>query len=155
MHFFRSFFCALQGIGYGIRQERHVRVHLAAAFYVLAASFFFSFSPTQYAILFLIIGVVIALELVNTALERVVDEISMERRPTLKVIKDVAAGAVLVAAIAAVAIAVALFCQPTGWERIFAFFSAQPWWLLVIAVSLVGSFLFVWKGGTSNQRKKK
>ncbi|MCI9575661.1 MAG: diacylglycerol kinase family protein [Clostridiales bacterium] len=154
MRFFRSLLCALQGIGYGIRQERHVRVHLTAAFYVLAASFFFSFSPTQYAILFLIMGVVVALELVNTALERVVDEISMERRHALKVIKDVAAGAVLIAALAAVAIAAALFWQSAGWERMFAFFAVQPWRLVLLAAVFVGSLLFILKGGTSNQRKK-
>ena len=81
MHFFRSFFCALQGIGYGIRQERHVRVHLTAAFYVLAASFFFSFSPIRVCHpVFDHRGGDCLGKLVNTALERVVDEISMEFR---------------------------------------------------------------------------
>ena len=74
--------------------------------------------------------------------------------PLLKVIKDVAAGAVLVAAIAAVAIAVVLVLPADRVGADICFFSAQPWWLLVIAVSLVGSFLFVWKRRYFQPKKK-
>ncbi len=153
MRAFRSFLCAFQGIGVGIRQERHVRIHLTAGVYAVLLSLFFSFSPTDYAVLFLVIGVVIALELVNTAIERVADEISKEYRPTIKVIKDTAAGAVLVAAIAALAIAAALFWEPSGWERLAAFFAGQPYLLVIPASLLVGGALFVFGGGTSNRRK--
>ena len=101
--FFKSFKYALRGILYTIINERNMRVHLVVATYVLIFASFFSLSPQSLGILVLTISAVIALEMVNTAIERVCNIYTTSYHPMIKVAKDVAAGAVLVAAIGVVA----------------------------------------------------
>ena len=92
----RSFGYALCGIGHCIRRERNFRIHLVAAAYVLALAAYLHITGARLALLFLTIGGVLALELVNTAAEALVDLVSPQRRPLAKIAKDTAAGAVLV-----------------------------------------------------------
>ncbi|GIP20529.1 hypothetical protein J22TS3_08040 [Paenibacillus sp. J22TS3] len=80
------------------------------------AAAFFHLSAVKWAILLLTIAVVIAAELINTAVESVVDLTSPEQHPLAKAAKDTAAGAVLVCAIFAVIIGIVLFYDPvTAW----------------------------------------
>ena len=68
-------------------------------------------TPTEWCICPTLFGLVIALELVNTAIESVVDLVTTERKPLAKVAKDTAAGAVLVAAIMAAIVGLIILCQ--------------------------------------------
>lgn len=115
-----TFRYAAAGIWYGIKTQRNMRVHLIAATLVITAASLVDFSAIKWAILLLVIALVMALELVNTALESVVDLVTAERKPLAKAAKDAAAGAVLIAAIFAVLIGVVLFYNPLleriGWK---------------------------------------
>lgn len=68
-------------------------------------------TPTEWCICLTLFGLVIALELVNTAIESVVDLVTTERKPLAKTAKDTAAGAVLVAAIMAAIVGLIILCQ--------------------------------------------
>jgi diacylglycerol kinase (ATP) len=97
--FIDSVNCAIEGILYTVRTQKHMRYHFLAALVLLVAAILCRVTPTEFMLLSLAISFVLFAELLNTAVEVVVDMISPEFHPQAKVAKDVAAGAVLVAAL--------------------------------------------------------
>ena len=87
--------------------------------------------------MFTVFGLIMALEIVNTGLEALADQISPGYSPVVKVVKDIAAGAVLIMAIFAVAVAVVLFWQPEGFIRMYEYFCIDMpiMWLPFVVVS--------------------
>ena len=102
---YRSFGYAFEGIFTCIRNERNMKIHVAVTLLVIIAGF----SITEWCICLGMFGLVMALELVNTAVEAVVDLVTAERHPLAKIAKDTAAGAVLIAAIMAAVIGLLIF----------------------------------------------
>jgi len=96
--FIDSVNCAIEGILYTARTQKHMRRHFAASFLVLSAALVLRVSPVEFMLIALAVSFVLFAELLNTAIEVVVDMISPEFHPMAKIAKDVAAGAVLVAA---------------------------------------------------------
>jgi diacylglycerol kinase len=107
--FFRSLGFALNGLLQLIRYERNFQIHVAAFIGVLALGIFFGISSMEWLVIFLISALVMGLEAINTAIEYLCDLYSIETDKRIKKIKDIAAGAVLIAAIFAVCIAVVVF----------------------------------------------
>jgi len=105
----RSFGYALDGIAYLVRTQRNFRIHLLAAAAAASAGLGLGLGATEWAVLALTIAVVIMTEALNTGIELAVTLASPERRPEAKAAKDIAAGAVLLAAIAAVGVGIAIF----------------------------------------------
>ena len=105
----RSFACAGRGIWQCVSTQRNMRIHLAIAAYVFYFCRYYALTSTQYALLFITVALVLAAELVNTAVEATVDLCSPDVHPLARRAKDTAAGAVLVCAVFAVAVGVALF----------------------------------------------
>ncbi|WP_088072351.1 diacylglycerol kinase family protein [Gottfriedia luciferensis] len=105
----KSFGFAFSGIFRVIKEERNIKIHLVAAVCSTALGFYVHISRIEWLILLLTITIVISLELVNSSIEAVVDLASPDQHPLAKKAKDVAAGAVLVAAIVSVIIGVLLF----------------------------------------------
>lgn len=89
--------------------EPNARIHLGATVIVVGLGLLLNISTTDWAILVLCIGLVIAAEGINTALERIVDLASPDWHPLARDAKDLAAGAVLVTAIAAAIMGVLIF----------------------------------------------
>ncbi len=141
--FFRNFGYAFKGVYVTILNERNMRVHVCAAFYVYIFSFFYDFSRTQYAVLTVVVGGVFALELVNTALERDVSNPPPDRYQVAGVVKDIAAGAVLVFGIAAAVCGVLLFWDTAVFLRIFAYYKAHLGMLALLVLSLGASYWFI------------
>jgi undecaprenol kinase len=83
------------GIGHGFKHERNLHIQGLAGLLVIILGFLLKVSLVDWIHLLLLIGGVISLELVNTAIERTVDLITSERHPLAKAAKDTAAGAVL------------------------------------------------------------
>jgi undecaprenol kinase len=104
-----SFSFALSGIVTALRTERNMRIHLFSAMIVLFVSVYFSITKTEWLFILLAIGGMFVLEIMNTAIERVVDLVTEECHPLAKQAKDLAAGAVLVYTIIAVIIGVIIF----------------------------------------------
>ena len=97
----KTFGYAFEGILTGIRKERNMRIHTAAMILVVFFGTVLGLSATEWCICLVLFGLVMALELVNTAVEAVVDLVTEERKPLAKIAKDPAAGAVQIAAIMA------------------------------------------------------
>lgn len=96
--FVESVNCAIEGILYTARTQKHMRHHFLAALVVLVAALLLRVTLLEFMLLALAISFVLFAELLNTAIEVVVDMISPEFHPMAKLAKDIAAGAVLVAA---------------------------------------------------------
>lgn len=102
----KKFGFGIAGIRYGVRTQLSFRIHIAFAFFVIAFCVAFQPKLLECAVLALTIGLVLTAELLNTAVEVVVDYISPEVQPAAKVMKDVAAGAVLISAVAALTVGI-------------------------------------------------
>jgi len=100
----RSIAHAVDGIGFLARHEPNMRIHLGAAIAVAVAGIWFSLRVTEWPWIILAIALVLMAETFNTAVEQTCNAISREHHPAIKAAKDVAAGAVLISAIAAVLI---------------------------------------------------
>ncbi|GFO57193.1 diacylglycerol kinase [Geomonas sp. Red276] len=96
--FIESVNCAIDGILYAVRTQKHMRHHFVASLLVLTAALLFRVTAVEFMLLALAISFVLFAELLNTSIEVVVDMISPQFHPLAKIAKDVAAGAVLVAA---------------------------------------------------------
>ena len=94
-----SFGYAFEGIWTGIRNERNMKIHCLAIIVVTLTGTLFQITGMEWCICLLLFALVAALELVNTAIEAVVDLVTEEKKPLAKIAKDTAAGAVLFAAI--------------------------------------------------------
>ena len=105
----RSFGYAWKGIRCCVGKEQNLNFHLLATFCVVGAGIGFHITRGEWIALILCIGMVIGAELFNSAIERVVDWVSPERHPLAGQIKDIAAGAVLVCALAAMGVGLAVF----------------------------------------------
>jgi undecaprenol kinase len=103
--------CACAGIAQGVRAERSLRFQLGCFIVMLAALVVLHPAPLWWALVMLASGLVIAAELMNTAIEHLADLLHPESHPAVRIVKDCAAGAVLVAVLAALAVAVALGVQ--------------------------------------------
>lgn len=110
---YRSFGYAFEGIFTCVKKERNMKIHTVMAIMVVLAGTLLKISATEWCICLILFGLVMALELVNTAVEAVVDLVTEEHKPLAKLAKDTAAGAVLIAAIMA-AIAGLIIFLPKG-----------------------------------------
>ncbi|MGI6552079.1 MAG: diacylglycerol kinase family protein [Bacillota bacterium] len=105
-----SFRNAWQGIAWAFGRERNFRLHIGAALLAFLAAWRLHLNRWEWAFIILAVFLVLAAELFNTALERVVDLASQDQyRKLARVAKDVAAGAVLLAAIHALVVAILIF----------------------------------------------
>lgn len=104
-----SFKYALDGLKYAFKYEQNLIVHIVVTIAVIVFGFLFKISLIEWLILILIIGLVIATELINTSIEATIDLCTKEVNPLAKIAKDTAAGAVLVFAITAVIIGLIIF----------------------------------------------
>ena len=105
----KSFKYAFEGILFSIKHNRNLRIHIVAAFLVILASLFFRVNAFEMGILGVMIVLVICLEMMNTAIEEMVDLIIQEHRQQAKIAKDVSAGMVLVVSAGSVIVGVLIF----------------------------------------------
>lgn len=106
-----SFNYAVSGIITALKTERHMRVHYFIAIAVILGSLFFDLSKIEFMILLFAVSLVIVAEMLNTAMEKAVDMITEDYHPLARVVKDVAAGAVLIASLNALVVAYLLFFE--------------------------------------------
>lgn len=146
---FLSFGYAFRGVFRTLAEERNMRIHLVCMVYMytyLAVYDFFAVTRTQLALLFLANALVVAAELVNTALEHAVDLAAQGICAHAKRAKDAAAGAVLVCAMFAVAVGIAVLGQREAFRAMFAYYKENPWMLFVLALSIALATVFIFRG---------
>ncbi len=105
----KSFKNAFRGITLLLSNQRNAWIHIGAAILVVVAGFYFSISDTEWEILILSIGAVLAAEAFNTAMEIDMDLTSPGYHPFVRNTKDMAAGAVLITVCAAIVVGLMIF----------------------------------------------
>jgi diacylglycerol kinase len=105
----KSFVYAWSGIKQVFRSEHNMWIHLSLAVVAIALAIFVKINKGEWVALVLVMALVVMAELFNTAIEKTMDFISKEKHPQIKQIKDIAAGAVLVAATAAIIVGCFIF----------------------------------------------
>lgn len=105
----KSFGYALSGFLHALKYNRNLRIHLIVAMIVVILSIFLRINKYEMSILGVVILLVIASEMINTAIEEMVNFITQEHKREAKIAKDVAAGMVLVASIGSVIIGFLIF----------------------------------------------
>jgi diacylglycerol kinase (ATP) len=105
----RSFGFAGAGISAFLRSEHNAWLHFIATIAVIVFGYVTGLSGTEWIAIVVAIALVWVAEMFNTCLEKLIDFLSAQQHPSIKFIKDVAAGAVLVAAIAAATIGFIIF----------------------------------------------
>jgi diacylglycerol kinase (ATP) len=147
----RSFAHAFEGIVYAAKTQPNMRVHLVVAALVLIASLLLRLDRFYVVVLIVLVAMVLALELLNTAIEAIVDLLTVTNHPLAKTAKDASAGAVLIGASAAVVCGYLVFYQgiTSGGARVFAAVQAVPAnvAIIILGVSLIAViFAKAWTG---------
>ena len=108
-NFWKSFKCAITGMVYSVKTGRNLIIQLCFALFAIILGIFLKISKIEWAIIIFAILFVIFAEMLNTAVETVVDLVTEEYNEKAKIAKDVAAGAVLISAINSVAMGLIIF----------------------------------------------
>lgn len=142
-----SFCYAAAGVASCVLRERNFRIHMTAACYTAALGVWMRFDRASWMVLFLTQGLVLAMELVNTAVEAAVNLCCPEKHPLAKRAKDAAAGAVLVSAAFSVAVGVCLFWNDRL-SRLAIHILTSPKAFLTLAASVILSLWFIFGFGS-------
>lgn len=108
---FESFNSAIEGFIYVIKTQRNMRFHFLIAVLVIIASLFMNFDGIEMLILIFTVALVLISEMLNTAVEFLVDMITDAYHPLARIIKDICAGAVLISATTAIVVAYVLILR--------------------------------------------
>lgn len=139
----KSFKYAFDGIFDTIRTERNMRVHLSFAFYVILAGFVTNITATEWTTVLICIGIVTALECLNTAVESLCDTVCPEKSKGIKTTKDAAAGAVFSAAIASAVVGGIIFFNGQKVTAALEFFKTRTLLSILIILTLIPLIIFV------------
>ena len=107
--FFNAVLFALQGMKQFFSRDRNGQIQMVIGITAIILGFTVSLSSYQWLLVLFCIGLVISLEMINSAIERFCDLVTTDFHPGIKIIKDVAAGAVLVASITSLIIGLIIF----------------------------------------------
>ena len=107
--FLESLKLAAEGVSYCIRTQRNMKIHLVVALFAALLCLFLRISGAELVMIINAIALVFICEIINTAVEKAVDTATLEYNPTAKISKDVAAGAVLVAALNSIITGILVF----------------------------------------------
>ncbi len=147
----KSFIYAFEGIWYTILNETHLRFHIVVSVFVIIFGALYELSACEWMILIITISTVLALELVNTACERICDFCSKEKHPLIKAAKDVSAGAVLISALGSIGVACFIFIKPDKIIELFNMFLNNPLYIILLLVGIILGILFISKFHSKNQ----
>jgi diacylglycerol kinase len=109
--FLKSVRCSFNGLGHALKTERNFKIQVVCAIGILLLGIEAKLSKTEWCILFLTVGFVLCMELVNTCIEKTMDIVHPAHSEKVKVIKDIAAGVVTLASLVAIAVGVLLFAK--------------------------------------------
>jgi len=104
-----SFFNAFSGIGETFRTERNIKIQAVVGFFVLVLSFLLRLNPIELIVIMITVGLVLALEMINTAIETLSDEVDLNYNKSIKKVKDASAGAVLIFSMFSIIVGILIF----------------------------------------------
>lgn len=138
-----SFVYAFRGIAFTVRHERNMRIHIIATIYVLYFSTYYELTKSELILLVMTCMLVMAFEMLNTAIEVVIDKVSPNYSPLAKIGKDVAAGAVFLSAVMAVIVGLILFGDVERICFILQHIFTNLNSIAILFASMTVSFLFI------------
>lgn len=135
----RSFHYAISGIVYATRTQRNMRIHFVIGIFVLLGMLMLRLQRVYVVILIAMVALVIAFELVNTAVEAIVDLLTVVHHPLAKIAKDTAAGAVLVMALGSLVIGYLIFYEgiTASSVRVYTALSGAPSLIIFVVLAIV------------------
>ncbi len=154
--FLRSFGYAFRGLGWMISHERNFRIHLTFLgfmTYFLTRFDYFVLSREQIAIIILVSALVLASEMINTAIEKTNDATTKEYSKSVKVAKDAAAGAVLVFAVSSVLVGIAFLWQPEAFKSLYIHYTEHPLGFVLLIIAIIMSLIFILKFDFNKKEK--
>ncbi|PCJ21093.1 MAG: diacylglycerol kinase [Candidatus Cloacimonadota bacterium] len=104
-----SFKYAFSGIWTMVKSEKNAQIHLFSSLFIISIGIIYQISKLEWYAIILCIALVWMAELLNTAIEVLADVVSPEIHPSIKTVKDIAAGAVLISAMASLIIGIMIF----------------------------------------------
>lgn len=141
-----SFRHAVEGVVHTFRTQRHMRFHFFTVILVLATGLLYRLPRTEMMVLIFAAALVLVTEMINTAVEAVVDMITQSYHPAAKFAKDIAAGAVLIASINAVVVGLILFFGSGKPQEVRYRLQEPPMlYVFLAAMVLLVILLMVWK----------
>jgi len=138
-----SFNNAVSGILAAIRNERNMKIHISTAAVVLLLSLFYDLTRTEFLIVCLAIAIVLICELFNTAVEVFVDTIIGIYHPKARMVKDTAAGAVLVASLVSLLVAYFIFYDRVSTSLEIGIVRIKQAPMIITLIALILTMLFV------------
>ena len=141
----KSFAYAFRGLVTAIKYERSMRIHLCFMFYVICCGFIVGLTNTEWIAVIVCMGLVTALECLNTALEQLCDTLCPEKNEGIKIVKDAAAGAVLCAAIGSAVVGAIVFINAEKIGRLRQFAFENPFAAALFALTIIPAVLFAAK----------
>lgn len=155
MDIIKSFKYAIKGIIYAIKNERNMRVHTVASFCVFLFSLFFDLNAEKYILLILTCALVMICELVNSALENLIDICATDYNSKAKAAKDIAAGFVLLSATSAIVVGVLIFKDAKGYINLWNFICKFPWTVIPAVVVGILLYFYIFMGPAEIKNKIK
>lgn len=154
MAFFRSFKYAFFGVMHCIKTQRNFRFHTFAALSAMILAYRYELSQTEKLVLMFTIVFVLISEMFNTSIEAIVDITTKQIHPFAKIAKDVAAGAVLISALAASATGLVLFYNDGIIWHIVADYIKKPlFWIYIVAgLIYISGIIFIKKDVNANEK---
>lgn len=143
----KSFKDAAQGLKTVTRHERNFRIHIVMMLYVVFFSVIGRAERSDVACFVLCFGIMLAAELINTALELLCDEVTERYSERIRDVKDIAAGAVLVSAIASAVVGLMTFLSPAVFGSVMTCFAENLWILAAFILSIPLAVLFIFRRG--------
>lgn len=142
-----SFNYAIEGLFYVLRSQRNMRVHFLFAIFIVLFGIYLNLSGIELLILFIAITFVLCAEIINTAIELTVDLISNNINPLARIIKDIGAGAVLLAALNGFVVCYIIFSHHLNipFESVVIKIEESPWHITFIAFIIVLSLVIAGK----------
>lgn len=141
-----SFNYAISGIVETVRTQRNMKIHLIAALCVLIACFLIDISKAEFLILCITVTMVLAAEVINTAIEATIDMAANHYHPLAKIAKNAAAGAVLITAINSLIVGYIIFWDKISlisYSAIKNVKNSNPYMVLIALVFVILSTLIV------------
>ena len=145
LKFLQSFKYAFNGLKFVIRSERNFRFHLAMAFYVIFFAIIGKTTNAQIGVLCICMALVLTAELINTALEFLCNEVTLEKRDAIMHIKDIAAASVLVCAFLSAVAGLFIFLSRDVWNSVFDTLFTYPLITVLFLISVALNLIFIFK----------
>ena len=148
----KSFGYAFQGLGHAVWTQRNMRIHLVAVWVAAFFGHLAHLESAEWCAVILCCMGVLSLELINTALERLCDQITAEVSPRIKHAKDCAAGAVLLSALGSLLVAGVLVAR--HYLQIAKYFRLYRWPKYTLLAGVVLGIVFVFLPASLQSRKR-